>query len=74
MLSYVLVFFIFSFFLLNRAEAEIDVDGRFLARVVYEDSVSYDLVGAASKVLGKTSSSPRRGTSLSWRLRMILST
>ncbi|XP_064636807.1 guanylate cyclase soluble subunit beta-1-like isoform X2 [Lineus longissimus] len=34
-----------------KAQAGIDVEGRFLARVLYDDSVSYDLVGAASNVL-----------------------
>ena len=30
------------------------MEGHFLVRMVYEDSLSYDLVGAASKVLSMT--------------------
>ncbi|XP_076467973.1 guanylate cyclase soluble subunit beta-1-like [Babylonia areolata] len=34
-----------------KQEAALEMDGHFLVRLVYEDAVSYDLVGAASKVL-----------------------
>lgn len=34
-----------------KKEAELEMEGHFLVRMVYEDSLSYDLVGAASKVL-----------------------
>lgn len=34
-----------------KAEAALEMEGHFLVRLVYEDSISYDLVGAASKVL-----------------------
>ena len=30
-----------------------NLEGRFLVRIVYDDSKTYDLVGAASEVLGK---------------------
>ena len=36
-----------------RNEAGIKMDGRFVQRLIYEDSLTYDLVAAASKVLGK---------------------
>ena len=39
---------------LDRKEAELEMEGHFLVRMVYEDSLSYDLVGAASKVLSMT--------------------
>lgn len=32
--------------------AKLDLDGQFILRNVYDDSISYDLVGAASQVLG----------------------
>ena len=36
-----------------RKEAQLEMDGCFLIRLIYDDTISYDLVGAASKVLGK---------------------
>lgn len=42
--------FVFPF----RREAGLEMEGRFLIRFVYDDAVSYDLVGAASKVLSKS--------------------
>ena len=36
-----------------RQEAGVDLEGTFVQRLVYDDSVSYDLVTAAEKVLGK---------------------
>ncbi|KAJ8298046.1 hypothetical protein KUTeg_024577 [Tegillarca granosa] len=35
----------------EKQEAGLDMDGKFLVRQIYEDAISYDLVGAASKVL-----------------------
>ncbi|KAJ8028016.1 Guanylate cyclase soluble subunit beta-1 [Holothuria leucospilota] len=35
-----------------KKEATVDIEGNFLVRVVYDDVLSYDLVAAASKVLG----------------------
>ncbi|XP_076447120.1 guanylate cyclase soluble subunit beta-1-like [Babylonia areolata] len=34
-----------------KQEATLEMEGHFLVRLVYEDSISYDLVGAASRVL-----------------------
>uniref|UniRef100_A0A4W3IQT3 Guanylate cyclase soluble subunit beta-1 n=1 Tax=Callorhinchus milii TaxID=7868 RepID=A0A4W3IQT3_CALMI len=34
-----------------KKEAQLDVEGQFLVRIIYDDSKTYDLVGAASKVL-----------------------
>ena len=39
-----------------RETAELDIEGHFILRNVYDDSISYDLVGAACKVLGMISS------------------
>ena len=36
-----------------REEAALEMEGHFLLRLVYDDSISYDLVQAASKVLGE---------------------
>ena len=36
-----------------RQEAGVDLEGTFVQRLVYDDSVSYDLVAAAEKVLGE---------------------
>ena len=41
------------FWLFFRQEAGVDLEGTFVQRLVYDDSVSYDLVTAAEKVLGK---------------------
>jgi len=41
------------FFLLSRKEAQLDEEGQFLVRIIYDDSKTYDLVAAASKVLSK---------------------
>ncbi|KAK3507538.1 hypothetical protein QTP70_028180 [Hemibagrus guttatus] len=40
----------FIFHILWR-EAQVDVEGQFLVRIIYEDAKTYDLVAAASKVL-----------------------
>lgn len=42
-----------QFLLVSRREAQLDVEGQFLVRIIYEDSKTYDLVAAASKVLSK---------------------
>uniref|UniRef100_A0A8C2HSP9 Guanylate cyclase soluble subunit beta-1 n=1 Tax=Cyprinus carpio TaxID=7962 RepID=A0A8C2HSP9_CYPCA len=34
-----------------KREAQVDVEGQFLVRIIYEDAKTYDLVAAASKVL-----------------------
>lgn len=39
------------FLLVIRREAQLDVEGQFLVRIIYEDAKTYDLVAAASKVL-----------------------
>lgn len=36
-----------------RKEAQLDEEGQFLVRIIYEDSKTYDLVAAASKVLSR---------------------
>lgn len=41
------------FFFLFRKEAQLDEEGQFLVRIIYDDSKTYDLVAAASKVLSK---------------------
>ena len=38
-----------------REEAQLEMEGHFLVRLVYEDDISYDLVSAASKVLSELS-------------------
>ena len=56
------LFFCFSFsFLFSRKEAQLDEEGQFLVRIIYDDSKTYDLVAAASKVLSKLNM-----TSLLW--------
>jgi hypothetical protein len=40
-------------FFLYRRKVELDIEGHFLLRIVYEDDMTYSLVGAASEVLGK---------------------
>lgn len=40
-------------FLFSRKEAQLDEEGQFLVRIIYDDSKTYDLVAAASKVLSK---------------------
>ena len=45
-------FYLCSYFAF-RKEAAVEVDGHFLTRQVYDDMLSYDLVGAAVKVLSK---------------------
>lgn len=41
--------------LFSRKEAQLDEEGQFLVRIIYDDSKTYDLVAAASKVLSKLS-------------------
>lgn len=41
------------FCFLYRKEAQLDEEGQFLVRIIYDDSKTYDLVAAASKVLSK---------------------
>lgn len=40
-------------FLSFRKEAQLDEEGQFLVRIIYDDSKTYDLVAAASKVLSR---------------------
>lgn len=47
MFKYFILYFSF------RREAQVDVEGQFLVRIIYEDAKTYDLVAAASKVLSK---------------------
>lgn len=42
-----------SFFSFCRKEAGLEMEGHFLVRQLYEDVKTYDLVGAASKVLSE---------------------
>lgn len=37
----------------DRKKAAVTLEGRFLVRIVYDDAKTYDLVGAATEVLGK---------------------
>ncbi|XP_075909667.1 guanylate cyclase soluble subunit beta-1 isoform X1 [Petromyzon marinus] len=39
-----------------KKEAQLDLEGQFLVRFIYDDSQTYDLISAASKVLGVESS------------------
>ncbi|EDM00851.1 guanylate cyclase 1, soluble, beta 3, isoform CRA_b [Rattus norvegicus] len=36
-----------------KKEAQLDEEGQFLVRIIYDDSKTYDLVAAASKVLSR---------------------
>ena len=38
-----------------RKEASLEMEGHFLVRLIYDDAISYDLVGAAVKVLSTRS-------------------
>lgn len=37
----------------NRKEAEVNMEGHFLVRQIYDDEVTYNIVGAAERVLSK---------------------
>lgn len=37
----------------SRKEAEVNMEGHFLVRQIYDDDVTYNIVGAAEKVLSK---------------------
>jgi len=37
----------------NRKEAEVDIEGHFMIRVIYNDDATYSLVKTACKVLSK---------------------
>jgi hypothetical protein len=37
----------------NREQACLDMDGQFLVRQIYDDGITYDIVLAAERVLGK---------------------
>lgn len=51
-----MIWFILKNFLLpKRREAEVNVEGHFLVRQIYEDDVTYNIVGAAERVLSKFS-------------------
>ena len=47
------LFTLSALFLFSRKEAQLDEEGQFLVRIIYDDSKTYDLVAAASKVLSK---------------------
>lgn len=53
MYSFFQLFFFSLSFLFSRKEAQLDEEGQFLVRIIYDDSKTYDLVAAASKVLSK---------------------
>lgn len=36
-----------------RKDAEVNMDGQFLVRQIYEDEITYNLVGAAVKILSQ---------------------
>ena len=38
----------------ERKEAEVNMEGHFLVRQIYEDDVTYNIVGAAERVLSKS--------------------
>jgi hypothetical protein len=40
-------------FVICRREAEVMMDGHFLVRQIYEDEITYNIVGAAEKVLSE---------------------
>lgn len=44
---------IILFLIFFRQKVELKLEGHFLQRIVYEDGITYSLVGAASEVLGK---------------------
>ena len=41
----------FKFLFIQRKEAAVEMEGSFIVRLIYDDDISYALVGAASKVL-----------------------
>lgn len=43
----------FSHSFVFRKKANVEMEGHFIVRCVYDDSISYDLVAAASEVLSK---------------------
>lgn len=47
------LYFILLYSLLTRKQAEVDMDGHFLLREIYEDEVTYNLIGAAVNLLSK---------------------
>ena len=38
---------------MRRKEAEVNMEGHFLVRQIYDDDVTYNIVGAAERVLSK---------------------
>lgn len=40
-------------FFYHRKEAQIVMEGQFLVRIIYDDEITYQIVGAAQKCLGK---------------------
>lgn len=43
----------YSLYDLCRKEADVIMEGQFLVRQIYEDDITYSIVGAAEKVLSK---------------------
>jgi len=41
------------YYISSRAEANLEMNGKFIIRDIYDDAATYNVVGAASKVLGK---------------------
>ena len=40
-------------FLLSRKKAEVAMEGQFLVRQIYDDEITYNLIGAAVEILSK---------------------
>ena len=53
---------LFCFCSTFRRAAGLDMDGHFLFNVIYEDEITFNVVGAAVKVLGMIKSSPLNST------------
>jgi len=41
------------YYISSRVEANLEMNGKFIIRDIYDDAATYNVVGAASKVLGK---------------------
>jgi guanylate cyclase soluble subunit beta len=45
--------YVCNFVSLSRKEADVVMEGQFLVRQIYEDEITYNLIGAAERVLRK---------------------
>ena len=51
--QYVLMLLMLLIFLLSRKKAEVAMEGQFLVRQIYDDEITYNLIGAAVEILSK---------------------